>query len=109
MVGHTGILAAAIQAVEAVDAALGRIEGAILKTGGAMLVTADHGNLEQMWDFESNQPNTQHSMNPVPLVFVAPQTTFALRAGGALKDIAPTILKLMQIPQPVEMSGEALL
>ena len=109
MVGHTGILAAAIQAVEAVDAVLGRIEQAILAVGGTMLITADHGNLEQMWDFESNQANTQHSMNPVPLVLVAPQTAFVLRAGGALKDIAPTLLKLMQIPQPVEMTGEALL
>jgi len=109
MVGHTGILAAAIQAVEAVDAALGRIEQAILKTSGAMLVTADHGNLEQMWDVESNQPNTQHTMNPVPLVLIAPHANFELRAGGALKDIAPTLLKLMQIPQPAEMTGEALL
>ena len=109
MVGHTGILAAAIQAVEAVDVALGRIEQTILSTGGAMLLTADHGNLEQMWDFDSNQPNTQHSLNPVPLVLIAPQTSFALRAGGALKDIAPTLLKLMKIEQPAEMSGEALL
>ena len=109
MVGHTGILAAAIKAVEAVDVALGRIEQAILAAGGAMLVTADHGNLEQMWDFESNQPNTQHSMNPVPLVLIAPQTSATLRTGGALKDIAPTLLKLMEIPQPAEMTGEALL
>ena len=109
MVGHTGILAAAIQAVEAVDLALGRIEQAILAAGGVMLVTADHGNLEQMWDFESNQANTQHSMNPVPLVLIAPQSTFELRAGGALKDIAPTLLRLMQIEQPAEMTGEALL
>ncbi len=109
MVGHTGILSAAIEAVEAVDIAIGRIEQAILSTGGAMLLTADHGNLEQMWDFDSNQPNTQHSMNPVPLVLIAPLTPFALRAGGALKDIAPTLLKLMHIEQPVEMSGEALL
>jgi 2,3-bisphosphoglycerate-independent phosphoglycerate mutase len=110
MVGHTGILAAAILAVEAVDAALARIESAILTAGGTMLVTADHGNLEEMWDFASNQPNTQHSMNPVPLVLVgAPNSGLTLRSGGALKDIAPTLLKLMQIPQPAEMTGETLL
>ena len=109
MVGHTGILAAAIQAVEAVDHALGRIEQAILAAEGSMLLTADHGNLEQMWDFESNQANTQHSMNPVPVVLIAPHIKCSLRAGGALKDIAPTLLKLMQIEQPVEMTGEALL
>ncbi len=110
MVGHTGILAAAILAVEAVDAALARIEAALLAVDGTALITADHGNLEEMWDFESNQPNTQHSMNPVPLVLLgAANAGLTLRDGGALKDIAPTLLKLMHIPQPVEMTGAALL
>ena len=109
MVGHTGILAAAIQAVEAVDVVIGRIEQAILASGGVLLITADHGNLEEMWDFDSDQANTQHSLNPVPLVLITPQTSATLRAGGALKDIAPTLLKLMGIPQPVEMTGAALL
>ncbi len=109
MVGHTGILAAAIQAVEAVDVVIGRIEQAILASDGVLLLTADHGNLEEMWDFDSNQANTQHSLNPVPLVLIAQKTSATLRTGGALKDIAPTLLKLMEIPQPVEMTGEALL
>ncbi len=106
MVGHTGIMAAAIAAAETVDAALGRLEAAILRSGGAMLVTADHGNLEDMWDAESGQPATQHSMNPVPVVYVGGPAR--LRDGGALRDLAPTILELMQLPIPAEMSGRSL-
>jgi 2,3-bisphosphoglycerate-independent phosphoglycerate mutase len=110
MVGHTGIMAAAIKAVEAVDLALGQLESAILAAGGVMLVSADHGNLEEMWDSASNQPNTQHSMNLVPLVYVSGAAAgVALRPNGALQDVAPTLLKLMQIPQPPEMSGHSLI
>jgi 2,3-bisphosphoglycerate-independent phosphoglycerate mutase len=108
MVGHTGILSAAIKAVETVDTALGRLETAILSAKGVMLVTADHGNLEEMWDSQTNQANTQHSMNPVPVVLVGAGAV-ALRAGGALQDIAPSLLKLMDIPQPAEMTGVSLL
>jgi 2,3-bisphosphoglycerate-independent phosphoglycerate mutase len=107
MVGHTGILDAAVRAVETVDTALGIIEAAVLETGGRMIVTADHGNLEEMWDSSSNQPNTQHSMNPVPCVLIGASTT--LRAGGALQDIAPTLLQLMGMPKPAVMSGQSLL
>ncbi len=107
MVGHTGILSAAIEAVEAVDVALGRIEAAILGGGGQLLITADHGNLDDMWDEEAQQPNTQHSMNPVPLVLI-PGRAARLR-NGALQDIAPTILALMRLPQPTEMTGRSLL
>jgi 2,3-bisphosphoglycerate-independent phosphoglycerate mutase len=106
MVGHTGILAAAIAAVEAVDVALGALEAAILAAGGEMLISADHGNLEDMWDEVSGQANTQHSTNPVPLVYVGRPA--ALRAGGSLRDIAPTVLALMQLPQPAEMTGHSL-
>jgi 2,3-bisphosphoglycerate-independent phosphoglycerate mutase len=106
MVGHTGDLGAAIQAVEAVDTALGALESAVLAAGGEMLITADHGNLEDMWDEDSGQANTQHSTNPVPLVYVGRPA--ALRAGGALRDIAPTVLALMGLPQPVEMTGRSL-
>jgi 2,3-bisphosphoglycerate-independent phosphoglycerate mutase len=106
MVGHTGILSAAIQAVEAVDVALGALETAILAAGGEMLVTADHGNLEDMWDEASGQANTQHSTNPVPLVYVGRPAT--LRSGGSLRDIAPTVLALMGLPQPAEMTGRTL-
>ncbi len=106
MVGHTGILGAAIQAVEAVDVALGALETAILAAGGEMLVTADHGNLEDMWDEASGQANTQHSTNPVPLVYVGRPAT--LRSSGSLRDIAPTVLALMGLPQPAEMTGRSL-
>jgi 2,3-bisphosphoglycerate-independent phosphoglycerate mutase len=106
MVGHTGILAAAIQAVEAVDVALGALESAILAAGGEMLVSADHGNLEDMWDEASGQANTQHSTNPVPLVYVGRSAT--LRSGGSLRDIAPTVLALMGLAQPQEMTGRSL-
>jgi 2,3-bisphosphoglycerate-independent phosphoglycerate mutase len=106
MVGHTGILDAAIKAVEAVDVALGALETAIIEVGGEMLITADHGNLEDMWDDGSGQANTQHSTNPVPLVYVG--RAASLRQGGSLQDVAPTVLALMDLPQPAEMTGESL-
>jgi 2,3-bisphosphoglycerate-independent phosphoglycerate mutase len=107
MVGHTGILSAAIRAVEAVDVALGRLEAAILAAGGEMLITADHGNLEEMWDPVADQPNTQHSLNPVPLVLIGRAAQLA--DGGSLQDVAPTLLALMDIEPPREMTGRNLL
>jgi 2,3-bisphosphoglycerate-independent phosphoglycerate mutase len=107
MVGHTGIFAAAVRAVETVDAAIGRLEQAVLAAGGEMLICADHGNLEDMWDEENDQPNTQHSTNPVPLVYLGRPAR--LREGGALRDLAPTVLDLMQIAQPAEMTGRTLI
>ena len=113
MVGHTGNLVAAIQAAEAVDVAIGAIEAAVLATGAALLVTADHGNLEQMRDPANDQPHTAHTAGPVPLVHVDCQADgrerVQLRAGGALRDVAPTILELMGLPQPPEMTGRSLL
>jgi 2,3-bisphosphoglycerate-independent phosphoglycerate mutase len=111
MVGHTGIFAAAVQAAEAVDVALGRIEAAILQAGGVMLVTADHGNLEEMWDPISGQANTQHSTNPVPLVLVGRAGELRDRTlqDGALQDIAPTMLHILGLPQPAVMTGRSLL
>ena len=106
MVGHTGDLAAAIQAAEAVDTALGRLREAIEAVGGEMLVTADHGNLEMMRDPETGQPHTAHTVGPVPFVYVGRKAT--LRAGGALRDIAPTVLQLMGLPKPAAMTGESL-
>ncbi|HOV56602.1 MAG TPA: 2,3-bisphosphoglycerate-independent phosphoglycerate mutase [Rhodanobacteraceae bacterium] len=105
MVGHTGILDAAIAAAEAVDVALGRLETAIRAAGGALLITADHGNLEQMVD-DNGQPHTQHTVGPVPLVFVG--APGARVSGGALCDLAPTVLALMGLPQPAEMTGHSL-
>lgn len=108
MVGHTGVFSAAVKAVEAIDAALGRLSLAIQDAGGAMLITADHGNLEEMWDPQSGQASTQHSTNPVPLVFVGPGR-WRLSDGGSLRDIAPTILQLLGLPAPAAMTGRSLL
>ncbi len=104
MVGHTGILAAAIKAVDAIDEALGRLTTAIRAAGGEMLITADHGNLEQMRAVDG-QPHTQHTVGPVPLVYVGRPATLH---HGSLSDLAPTVLKLMDIAQPKEMTGQAL-
>lgn len=107
MVGHTGVFAAAVKAVETVDRALGDLERAVLAAGGEMLVTADHGNLEQMRDHDSGQPHTAHTVGPVPLLHVG-RRRVALRAGGALCDVAPTVLDLMGLPVPPEMAGRSL-
>ena len=109
MVGHTGILKAAIRAAEAVDVAIGAVSDAVRDVGGALLVTADHGNLEMMRDPETGQPHTSHTVGPVPLVYVGERTGVHLREGGALRDVAPTLLDLLGLPKPVEMSGESLL
>ena len=106
MVGHSGNLPAAIRAVETVDTALGRIADAIAKAGGAMLVTADHGNCEMMRDPVTGGPHTSHTTNPVP-VFITGSTATALH-DGRLADIAPTLLALMGLIQPAEMTGQAL-
>ena len=107
MVGHTGILAAAIAAAEAVDMALGAITYAVRAAGGAMLVTADHGNLEMMRDPATGQPHTAHTVGPVPLIYVGARDQ-ALRDGGSLRDVAPTLLDLLGLPQPAEMTGRSL-
>jgi 2,3-bisphosphoglycerate-independent phosphoglycerate mutase len=106
MVGHSGILVAAIQAAEAVDVALGDIRAAIRDAGGEMIVTADHGNLEMMRDPETGAPHTAHTVGPVPLVYVGRPAQ--LRDGGALRDIAPTLLYLLGLPKPMEMTGHSL-
>jgi 2,3-bisphosphoglycerate-independent phosphoglycerate mutase len=113
MVGHTGDLNAAIKAAEAVDTAIGAIEAAVRKAGGALLITADHGNLELMRDPETGQPHTAHTVGPVPFVLVlsdgcGPRAA-TLRAGGALRDVAPTMLDLLGLAKPDEMSGRSLL
>jgi 2,3-bisphosphoglycerate-independent phosphoglycerate mutase len=107
MVGHTGVLAAAIRAVETVDEGLGRIAVAIEQAGGALLVTADHGNCELMVDPVTGEPHTAHTTNPVPIMLVG-AGAMAL-AEGRLGDIAPTLLALIGLPQPAEMTGRSLL
>ncbi len=109
MVGHTGDLAATVQAVEAVDSCLGRIYREVRKTGGVMAVTADHGNAELMVDTKTGQPHTAHTSHPVPFILVDSQNRPALRPGGALEDVAPTLLEYLDLPQPEEMSGRSLL
>jgi len=108
MVGHTGDLKAAIAACEAVDAGLGAAMAAIADVNGVMVVTADHGNCEMMVDPETGGPHTAHTLNPVPVILYPGNGGETLRAGGALADLAPTLLDLMGLPQPKEMSGESL-
>ena len=108
MVGHTGDLAAAVQAAQAVDVAIGAIEAAVRAAGGALVITADHGNLEMMRDPITGQPHTAHTVGPVPLVYVGGRDGASLRSGGALRDVAPTLLDLLALPQPAEMTGKSL-
>ncbi len=105
MVGHTGVYDAAVKAVEALDHCLGRVEEALLDVGGQALVTADHGNCEQMMDHESGQLHTQHTTELVPLVYIGNRQLALQSQGGKLADIAPTLLALMNLPQPEEMTG----
>jgi 2,3-bisphosphoglycerate-independent phosphoglycerate mutase len=108
MVGHTGSLPAAIKACETVDACLGELLAAIDEVGGAAIITADHGNADQMWDFEANSPHTRHTLNPVEVVVYGHGLRGAqLRQppGGRLADLAPTVLRLMGLPQPAAMTS----
>lgn len=107
MVGHTGVLSAAIAAVETVDAGLGRIAEAVAQAGGALLVTADHGNCELMVDPETGAPHTAHTTFPVPVMVIGSEAKGL--ADGRLADIAPTLLALLAVPQPAEMTGTSLL
>jgi 2,3-bisphosphoglycerate-independent phosphoglycerate mutase len=109
MVGHTGDLKAAMAACEAVDQGLTRVVAALEKVGGAMIVTADHGNCETMVDPVTGGPHTAHTTNPVPVVLVGGPKGAKLRSGGRLADLAPSLLELMNLEQPVEMTGKSLL
>lgn len=108
MVGHTGVFDAAVKAVEAVDTSLGRVYEAVRANHGHMLITADHGNVEQMQDYQSGQVHTQHTTELVPLIYVGDESAKILE-GGVLADIAPTLLSLMQLPVPQEMQGRNLI
>ena len=109
MVGHTGNLSAAMKAVETVDRCVGRLSEAVERAGGALVITADHGNAELMSDPASGQAHTAHTMNQVPIILVNPPTDDVALADGRLADVAPTLLELMDLPQPAEMSGRSLL
>ena len=110
MVGHTGIFEAAVQAVEVVDGCVGAVVDEILKKGGAVLLTADHGNAEKMIDLTSGQPHTAHTTNPVPFTLIINDgQKYSLREDGILADIAPTALELLHIPQPKAIDGKSLI
>jgi 2,3-bisphosphoglycerate-independent phosphoglycerate mutase len=108
MVGHTGNLEAAVKAVETIDHCLGRIVKAVHDAGGVLLVTADHGNAEEMWNTMLNEPHTAHTSNPVPVIVVQDAKGMRLREGGSLRDIAPTMLGILSVEKPKEMTGEDL-
>ena len=109
MVGHTGVEEAAIKAVEAVDACVGRVVDAIKEVDGVLFICADHGNAEQLVDYKTGEPFTAHTTNPVPFILVNADPSYGLREGGALCDIAPTLIELMGMEQPKEMTGKSLL
>ena len=109
MVGHTGDFEAAVKAIKAVDAGLERIATAILDVGGQLLVTADHGNAEQMVNHETGKPHTAHTTNVVPLILVDANDRYKHLKSGKLCDIAPTMLALAHIDKPSDMTGESLL
>ena len=108
MVGHTGQLDAAIAAIEAVDTCLGRLQDAVRRAGGVLVVTADHGNAECMRNPESGEPHTAHTTGAVPFIVAADDTVRELR-DGRLADVAPTLLRLLGLPQPREMTGRCLI
>ncbi len=108
MVGHTGNLDAAIKAIETIDECVGKVVDAILEKDGTLLITADHGNSEQMIDYKTGEPHTAHTTNPVPLILVSNNENYKIKS-GRLADLAPTLLDLMNIQKPKEMTGESLL
>ena len=109
MVGHTGIIDAAVKAVEAVDTCVGKAVNALLEVDGQMFICADHGNSEQLIDYDTRVPFTAHTTNPVPFILVNYKDGYTLNEGGRLADIAPTLLEMMEVEQPAEMTGKSLL
>jgi len=109
MVGHSGKIEPTVKAVETVDGCLGEIEKSIRRKGGSLLVTADHGNAEMMIDPQTGGPHTAHTTNPVPFIVVSENSKdFTLRSDGSLRDISPTVLGMLNLPQPKEMTGRDL-
>ena len=109
MVGHTGVIPAAVKAVERVDSLVGDAVQAIKDVDGVLFICADHGNAEKMIDYETGKPHTAHTTNPVPFILVNADSKYTLREGGCLADIAPTLLQIMGLEQPAEMTGKSLL
>jgi 2,3-bisphosphoglycerate-independent phosphoglycerate mutase len=108
MVGHTGNFSATVKAIEFIDKCLGRVEKACLATKSELMITADHGNAEMMFNPKTNQPHTAHTSDPVPFIYIGRPANF-VADNGKLSDIAPTILVLHNLPKPPEMTGNSLL
>ena len=109
MVGHTGVLDAAIEAVETVDTCVGKVVDAVKEENGVLFICADHGNAEQLIDYETGAPHTAHTTNPVPCIYVdAAEKDVELREDGRLCDLAPTLLDMIGLPKPAEMTGSTL-
>jgi 2,3-bisphosphoglycerate-independent phosphoglycerate mutase len=109
MVGHTGLIDAAVHAVETVDQCLGRLATAVEGAGGTLVITADHGNAEMMRDPETGEPHTAHTLNPVPFIVVNPPAVIRRVEDGRLADVSPTLLALLGLKQPAAMTGHSLL
>lgn len=109
MVGHTGVIPAAVAAVERIDGLVGEAVEAVKEVGGVMFICADHGNAEKMIDYETGEPHTAHTTNPVPFILVNAEPDMKFREGGCLADIAPTLLEIMGLEQPAEMTGKSLI
>ncbi len=109
MVGHTGVIDAAIKAIETVDSCVGKVVDKVLQKGGSAIITADHGNAELMIDPETKTTVTAHSTNPVPFIIVGEDKSLTLKEGGRLSDIAPTVLDMMNLEKPAEMTGNSLI
>ena len=109
MVGHTGVISAAIKAIETVDECVGKAVQAVKDVDGVLFICADHGNAEQMIDYTTGQPHTAHTTNPVPFILVNYDTAYTLKEGGCLADIVPTLINVMGMEQPAEMTGKSLL
>ena len=109
MVGHTGVISAAVKAIETVDGLVGNAVEALKEAGGVMFICADHGNAEKMIDFTTGKPHTAHTTNPVPFILVNGEPEWKLKEGGCLADIVPTLLDIMEMPKPAEMTGKSLL
>ena len=109
MVGHTGVISAAIKAIETVDECVGKAVQAVKDVDGVLFICADHGNAEQMIDYTTGQPHTAHTTNPVPFILVNYDPAYTLKEGGCLADIVPTLINVMDMEQPAEMTGKSLL
>ena len=109
MVGHTGSLPAAIKAVQAIDECVGKVVKLVEQKHGNLIITADHGDAEQMIDYKTGEPHTAHTTNPVPLILVTDSKSLKLKKDGKLADLAPTMLDLMNLEKPEEMTGTSLL